>query len=183
MGGLTPSHPRTVAETKPGKRLRASEPSGAGCQEAAAWLAQTGPNRSQSERERTANCLRFVHLSIVLHATPGNGLIAPDHVQPRAALTYNTAGGLQMPSHVLLVEDDDGLRHAYVRILEQGGYVVHPHRDYVGVLELIDRQPNIGLLIVDVVMPAGTPHGVAIAGMVRQHYPGLPVVFLTGHSE
>jgi DNA-binding NtrC family response regulator len=88
-----------------------------------------------------------------------------------------------MPSHVLLVEDDDGLRHAYVRILEQGGYVVHPHRDYVGVLELIDRQPNIGLLIVDVVMPAGTPHGVAIAGMVRQHYPGLPVVFLTGHSE
>ena len=84
-----------------------------------------------------------------------------------------------MPSHVLLVEDDDGLRHAYVRILEQGGYAVHPLRDYVGVLELVDRQPNIGPLIVDIVMPAGTPHGVAIAGMVRQHHPGLPVVFLT----
>jgi DNA-binding NtrC family response regulator len=89
----------------------------------------------------------------------------------------------KMPSHVLLVEDNEELRYAYVRMLENGGYVVHPLRDYVGVLELIDRQHNIGVLIVDIVMPTGTPHGVAIAGMVRQRRPHLPVVFLTGHPE
>jgi DNA-binding NtrC family response regulator len=87
-----------------------------------------------------------------------------------------------MPSHIILVEDNDDLRYAYGRMLEQGGHIVHPFPDYVGVVEFVDQRKDIHLLVVDIVMPTGKPHGVAIAAMVRHHRPGLPVVFLTGHT-
>jgi DNA-binding NtrC family response regulator len=88
-----------------------------------------------------------------------------------------------MPLHVLLVEDDDGLRHAYGKILTNAGHIFHPFPDYRGVLELLDAGERADVLLIDILLPPGTPHGVSLAAMARFRRPNLPVVFLTGHTQ
>ena len=39
------------------------------------------------------------------------------------------------------------------------------------------------LLITDIVLPTGTPHGISLAAMVQLHRPGIPVLFTTGYPD
>jgi len=39
------------------------------------------------------------------------------------------------------------------------------------------------LLLVDIVLPPGTPHDISVAGMARMHRPGLPVLYVTGYAD
>jgi DNA-binding NtrC family response regulator len=87
-----------------------------------------------------------------------------------------------MPRHIVIVEDDVALRYAYTKLLEGQGYVVHQFADYRGVTELFDGGTG-DLLITDIVLPTGTPHGIATAAMVQMHRPGIPVVFVTGYPD
>jgi DNA-binding NtrC family response regulator len=87
-----------------------------------------------------------------------------------------------MPQQIILVEDSDELRYAYAKLLEREGYVVHQFVDYRGVTELLDDGTG-DVLLTDIVLPKGTPHGVAIAAMVRMHRPGIPVIFVTGYAN
>jgi DNA-binding NtrC family response regulator len=80
------------------------------------------------------------------------------------------------------VEDDLPLRYAYAKLLERRGYVVHQFADYHGVTELFDDGTG-DLLVSDILLPSGTPHGVAVAAMVQVHRPGTPVVFVTGYLD
>ena len=88
-----------------------------------------------------------------------------------------------MALHVILVEDDDRLRHAFEEVLEHAGYIVHPFASYRGVTELIDLGSQADLLLVDVVLPDGTPQGPSVAAMARFRRPKLPVLFMTGYQE
>jgi DNA-binding NtrC family response regulator len=42
---------------------------------------------------------------------------------------------------------------------------------------------EIDLLLTDIVMPPGKPHGLALARMARVHRPGFPVMFMTGYHD
>jgi hypothetical protein len=64
----------------PGKRLRASEPSGEYYQEAAAWLARTGLFEKRTYHELLAFCASLYIIAL----NAWEPLIAPDHVQPRS---------------------------------------------------------------------------------------------------
>jgi DNA-binding NtrC family response regulator len=88
-----------------------------------------------------------------------------------------------MPLHIFLVDDDEATRYAYGKALQAADYVVHAFPDYRGVTELLDRGAQADLLIVDVILPKGTPHGVALAAMARTHRPALPVLYMTGHPD
>jgi DNA-binding NtrC family response regulator len=88
-----------------------------------------------------------------------------------------------VPKHIIVVEDDDALRYAYNRTLTAAGYTVHPFRDYRGVMEMLDEGAEAHLMLVDLVLPPGTPHGISVAAMARLRRPGLPTLYVTGHAD
>jgi CheY-like chemotaxis protein len=85
--------------------------------------------------------------------------------------------------HIILVEDSAPLRYVLGKVLESAGYLVHAFPDYRGVLELLGADSPADLLIVDIGLPTGTPHGIAVAAMARQRMANLPVLFVTAYPE
>jgi len=82
---------------------------------------------------------------------------------------------------VLLVEDDCAVREIIERFLARGGYEVLAAADGVEAMGIADgRAGSIDLLLADVVMPALT--GVELAEKLRQRWPDLPVVLMTGYA-
>ena len=89
-----------------------------------------------------------------------------------------------MPARtVLLVEDDDAFRYALARRLTEAGLRVVEAKDSMAALREIDRGLAFGCLITDVQMPAGAPHGLALANMLRARRPNLVVLFVTAYPE
>jgi DNA-binding NtrC family response regulator len=82
--------------------------------------------------------------------------------------------------HILVVEDDRAFRSLVVRMLKRGGYLVSEADGYAAALDAVEHTPAIELLVVDIGMPAGTPHGVAIGKMSRSRRTQLKVVYMTG---
>jgi CheY-like chemotaxis protein len=82
--------------------------------------------------------------------------------------------------HILVVEDEPAFRRLVVRMLERAAYRVTQAEDYVNALKLVETDRTIGLLLVDVGMPAGTPHGIAIGKMSQLRQSRLKVVYMTG---
>jgi CheY-like chemotaxis protein len=89
----------------------------------------------------------------------------------------------QEKARILLIEDDDALRRMAAQMLEQAGFAVMPAHDYSAAIKFIDGDAPIDLLLTDIGMPAGTPHGVSIALMARSKRPRLKIVYMSGtHS-
>ncbi len=91
--------------------------------------------------------------------------------------------GVVVQQTIIVVEDDDALRYAYDRTLKAAGYVVHPFPDYRGVFELLDDGVVVDLLLVDLVLAPGTPHGLSLAAMARRRRTGLPALYVTGYPD
>jgi two-component system, cell cycle sensor histidine kinase and response regulator CckA len=82
---------------------------------------------------------------------------------------------------ILIVEDEESLRLLLERILRGQGYLVISARTANDALALVERQngaPN--LLLTDVVMPGMS--GSALAEQLRQRWPGLRVLFMSGYA-
>ena len=47
----------------------------------------------------------------------------------------------------------------------------------------LDANSGIGLALIDVLMPAGHPHGCALGRMARLRRPEVRLVFMTGNGE
>jgi DNA-binding NtrC family response regulator len=87
-----------------------------------------------------------------------------------------------MPDRILVIEDDEPTRYAYERALSRAGYRTASYKTYFAAADDIDEGAG-ALLVVDLQLPPGTPQGVAVARMARNHRPGLPIIFITGHPE
>ena len=87
-----------------------------------------------------------------------------------------------MPNRILVIEDDEATRYAYQHALEGAGYQTAGFATYFAAASEIDNGAGV-LLVVDILLPPGTPQGLAIARMARHHRPGLPMIFVTGHPE
>jgi signal transduction histidine kinase len=84
--------------------------------------------------------------------------------------------------HVLLVEDEDQVRNFMAKGLEHEGFTVTACPTAECALEKLAHgivQPAV--LITDVVMPR--MNGGELAEAVRQRYPGLPVLFVSGYTD
>jgi CheY-like chemotaxis protein len=86
-----------------------------------------------------------------------------------------------MPRNILLVEDDEALRYAIAADLRAAGLTVVAVADGLAALAELD-DGRFDLLLTDVQLPRGGPHGLSLANMVR-HRHGIPVIFITGHRE
>jgi signal transduction histidine kinase/CheY-like chemotaxis protein len=90
------------------------------------------------------------------------------------------APALPRSGRVLVVEDEEPLRRAMVRMLERAGFEVLEAAD--GEAALAHAGDPVDLLLTDVVMP-GALTGVDVAAGLRERKEDLPVVYMTGHSD
>jgi two-component system chemotaxis response regulator CheY len=79
---------------------------------------------------------------------------------------------------ILLVEDDDILRDIIEFTLQGEGYDVVATGDSMAALDLLETR-QIDLLMTDIVMPAGKPHGIAVARMARMKNRRVPLIVVT----
>jgi PAS domain S-box-containing protein len=93
----------------------------------------------------------------------------PEQVSPRGTGT------------VLLVEDNPDVAVASTGLLEELGYAVRWASDVDAALSEIAAD-GIDLVLSDIVMP-GKMDGLALARLLKQKHPGLPILLATGYSE
>jgi CheY-like chemotaxis protein len=82
---------------------------------------------------------------------------------------------------VLVVEDDEGVRRVTVSRLMQLGYNVVEAANGQDALAVLERTPDVGLLLTDMVMPGGMS-GADLAAATRGQFPRLPVLFTSGYA-
>lgn len=84
---------------------------------------------------------------------------------------------------VILVERDADSREHHQRALVESGYEVLCFPDYVGALNEAESDRRLDLLITEIHLPAGTPHGLALAAMMQLRRPLLRVMFVTDTQD
>jgi len=83
---------------------------------------------------------------------------------------------------VLLVEDNDEVGAFSTELLEDLGYTVRRASDAGAALAMLaENEFAVDLVFSDVIMPG--MNGVELAGVLRERYPGLPVVLTSGYSN
>ena len=82
---------------------------------------------------------------------------------------------------ILVVEDEDRVRHMSVDALRELGYTVVQASGAAHALEVLSAQPEIILLFTDVVMPG--MNGRRLAELAREQRPDLKVLFTTGYTR
>jgi len=82
----------------------------------------------------------------------------------------------------MVVDDDALVRESIAEILE-GDLCDHVYRASDGVegLEMLDRHPDISVIVTDIAMPR--LDGVAFASCARSRHPGVKVLFLSGQQR
>lgn len=81
---------------------------------------------------------------------------------------------------ILVVEDDPVCRRMVVRMLETAGFSVMAAEDFASAIAFIESPAQIDLLLADVAMPAGTPHGLSIGRMAELRRSKLKVLYMSG---
>ena len=83
---------------------------------------------------------------------------------------------------ILVVEDDEPVRHFLVRVLREHGYAVLESGDPAEAIGLAERhEGKIDLLITDVVMPE--MKGPELAESLAAVRPGTPVLYVSGYAD
>jgi CheY-like chemotaxis protein len=100
----------------------------------------------------------------------------------RAAETARThEAGAARGSTILLIDDDNAVREVTRAMLHELGYRVLEAGSGGAALDLLDREPQIDLIIVDFAMPGMNGADVARQALARR--PGLPLLFVTGFAD
>ena len=81
---------------------------------------------------------------------------------------------------IVIVDDDVGTLEVEALAVEELGYQAVATSDPVEVVELVENDPAVGLVIVDLVMP-GSINGITLANRLRQINPGVKVVYTSGY--
>jgi CheY-like chemotaxis protein len=81
---------------------------------------------------------------------------------------------------VLVVDDDLGVLRLTARMLRLEGYTVLEAGSGAEALHLLETEPDIRLVLTDVVMPG--MHGLDLASKVQQHERRPRVILMTGHA-
>ena len=83
---------------------------------------------------------------------------------------------------ILVVEDNAEVRHVAVSLLEQLGYRTIEAEHAAAAIDVLAAGAGVALVFSDVVLP-GQTDGLALARIVAERYPGLPVVLTTGYTK
>jgi len=83
-------------------------------------------------------------------------------------------------ARVLIVDDDPQVRHVTASFLTGFGHSTTEVGDGTSALQHLERD-RCDIVVADLAMPGMS--GVELAGAIRDRYPGLPVLILTGHAD
>jgi len=108
-------------------------------------------------------------------------LPAVERVDSDAATTHES-GALGGTETILLVEDEDGVRHVVESMLKRHGYQVMSTASSSEAVEVAERYSGtIDLVITDVVMPG--MGGRKMAERLVERRPGMRVLYVSGYGE
>lgn len=122
-----------------------------------------------------------------MNSTPGRGTefniffptIEKDEEPEDMVIKPLTSSG---DKQILFVDDEEALRDAGSRMLENMGYSVTAVSSGIEALDLVKKEPGeIDLIITDMTMPGMT--GVELATKLLQIHPGIPIILCTGYHE
>ncbi len=82
---------------------------------------------------------------------------------------------------VLVVEDDDAVRRVVERLLVREGYRVFSAASGDEALAVVEREPDLDVVLSDVMMPNMT--GPEVVACVRRRFPLVKVLYMSGHAE
>jgi two-component system cell cycle sensor histidine kinase/response regulator CckA len=83
---------------------------------------------------------------------------------------------------ILVVDDDDDARRTVTRVLKRLGYKVHQEGDPREAIPFFEEhQPEIDLLLTDVVMPA--MNGLTLVERLTRTDPALRVLYMSGYIQ
>ncbi|HKT18100.1 MAG TPA: response regulator [Stellaceae bacterium] len=85
--------------------------------------------------------------------------------------------------HILVVEDDEAYARLVRRMLEAEGYRVTIAKDFVTALPIIEGSDEVDLLLADINLPPGTPHGLSIGLMAEARRRDLKTVYMSGSID
>ncbi|MET4802347.1 PAS domain S-box protein [Bradyrhizobium sp. LB11.1] len=106
---------------------------------------------------------------------------SPAAEKEAAALTHEAAT-TGRGYRVLVVEDNDDVGQFSTELLEDLGYVTRRVANANAALAILgENEFAVDLVFSDVIMPG--MNGVELAGIIRERYPGLPVVLTSGYSN
>jgi two-component system, cell cycle sensor histidine kinase and response regulator CckA len=100
--------------------------------------------------------------------------------EPRKAPPRSDRDPPQTKVTVLLVEDEPALRVVAARSLEREGFRVLQASSGAAALELMEGQGQPDLVLTDLMMPG--MGGAALARRLRERWPSLSVLFMSGYS-
>ena len=86
----------------------------------------------------------------------------------------------QEKTHILVVDDEAGIRDLLEENLMEHGYVCHAVGSGSRALEILAAE-RVDLALIDIIMPEMT--GLTLCEQLNQRYPDIPVVFLTAIDD
>ncbi|MRH97982.1 hybrid sensor histidine kinase/response regulator [Agrobacterium tumefaciens] len=122
-----------------------------------------------------------------IHSEPGIGttvsIYLPVGVAPHAAVDDHSDQPVPegRGQTVLLVEDDPSVRLLILEVLKDLGYEALEAEDSNVAVTILETGQPIDLMVSDVGLPG--MNGRQLAEVARQHYPDLPILFVTGYAE
>ncbi|HLJ63435.1 MAG TPA: ATP-binding protein, partial [Stellaceae bacterium] len=97
-------------------------------------------------------------------------------IRVEAGLETRPLGGV-----ALIVEDRPDVAQASLLQLKELGYDVHMAGDAEAALDAMEKN-SFDLVVSDIVM-AGAMDGIALARVIRERHPGLPILLVTGYAH
>jgi CheY-like chemotaxis protein len=88
-----------------------------------------------------------------------------------------------MAANILVVEDDEATGRLIRRGLEAAGHRVRVFAHAADALDAIDGGATFDLYLLDVTMPAGELHGLALARMIKTRSGDARIIFVTGNPD
>jgi CheY-like chemotaxis protein len=125
-----------------------------------------------------------------IYSEPGRGttvkLYLPRHIGEDIAPGVNCVEGAGAPTGsadtvILVVEDEEQVRHMSADALRDLGYTVVEAADGAQALEQLQIQAKVDLLFTDIVMPNMT--GRELADKARELRPQIKVLYTTGYTR
>lgn len=82
---------------------------------------------------------------------------------------------------VLVVEDEPILRMSAVAIVEDAGFEAIEAGNADEAIQLLESRSDIRLVFTDIDMPPGSMNGLKLAAAVRDRWPPIAIIVVSGH--